>query len=442
MENMAAASIIKHNIVNEEQMTKKIKVLTISDMPLSPSGVGTQTRYICEALLNTGNFQVVSLGGAMKHPKYDPFKTEEWKDDWILYPVDGYGTQELIRSIVRQERPDIIWFMTDPRFWGFLWSMENELRPLAPMIYYHVWDNYPYPTYNRAYYESNDFIATISKVTDDIVKTVAPSIESEYIPHAVNGDAFKPLEDLEAVEDFKKEVFGDFYDPDKFVFFWSNRNARRKQSGSLIFWFKKFLDRVGHDKACLVMHTEVKDPHGQDLEAIIESLDLKNGQVLFSQTKVDLEKLGFMYNMADCTINIADAEGFGLATLESLSCGTPIIVNMTGGLQEQVQDGNEQFGIGLQPTSKAIIGSQDIPWIYEDRLSEEVVVDAMEKMFNASPEERQEMGAKGRAHVLKNYNWEEFNQRWVDLMLRIHEEHGSWNTRKKEQRWELKEMGV
>ena len=29
---------------------KKIKILTISDHPLSPSGVGTQTKYILEKL--------------------------------------------------------------------------------------------------------------------------------------------------------------------------------------------------------------------------------------------------------------------------------------------------------------------------------------------------------------------------------------------------------
>jgi hypothetical protein len=33
------------------------------------------------------------------------------------------------------------------------------------------------------------------------------------------------------------------------MFFWNNRNARRKQSGSLLYWFKEFLDEVGHDKA-------------------------------------------------------------------------------------------------------------------------------------------------------------------------------------------------
>ena len=97
-------------------MNKKIKVLTLGDMPLSPSGVGTQTKYVCEALLKSGKFQIRSLGGAIKHQSYNPIKTEEWKDDWILYPVDGYGTPEVIRSIIRQEKPDILWFMTDPRF--------------------------------------------------------------------------------------------------------------------------------------------------------------------------------------------------------------------------------------------------------------------------------------------------------------------------------------
>ena len=411
-------------------MDKKIKVFTLSDMPLSPSGVGTQTRYICEALLKTGKFQIRSFGGAIKHPNYEPIKTNQYDDDWIMYPVDGYGNKEMVRSFIRQEKPDILWFMTDPRFFRWLWEMENEIRPLMPMIYYHVWDNYPYPTYNKMYYESNDFIATISKVTDDIVKTVAPDVNSKYLPHAVNGDIFAPFNDENVLQEFKKQIFGEYYDPDKFVFFWNNRNARRKQSGSLLFWFKDFLDRVGHDKASIVMHTEVKDPNGQDLEAIINHLGLNNGEVLFSQQKVDMRRLALMYNIADCTINISDAEGFGLATLESLSCETPIIVNMTGGLQEQIKDGDEKFGIPLYPASKAIIGSQQIPWIYEDRINGDEFINALEQMFNFTKEQRREMGKLGREYVLKNYNFETFNSSWVDLMLKLHEEEGSWSTRK------------
>ena len=435
MVSMATAIFTRLNTVGKKTMSK-IKILTISDHPLSPSGVGTQTRYIIEALLATGKFSVVSLAGAMRHDNYQPQKTEQYGDDWVVYPIDGYGNPEALRSLLRTHRPDILYFMTDPRFYGWLWEMEDEVRCKIPMVYYHVWDNYPYPTFNKGYYDSNDVVATISKVTDDIVRTVSPDIETVYMPHAVNSDIFKPVSG-EDIEDIRQKAD---VPEDKFVFFWNNRNARRKQSGSLIYWFNAFLEQVGRDKAMLIMHTDPHDPAGQNLVHIVEELGLTEGEVQFSSNKISPEFLSRMYNLADCTINIADAEGFGLSTLESLSCGTPIIATMTGGLQEQVTDGENWFGIGLEPTSRAVIGSQQIPWIYEDRVSQEDVVDAMLKMYNMTSEQRKEMGMKGRAHVEENYNFDKFRNTWVELMLNVHEKHGSWDTRKNYKPWSITEI--
>jgi len=414
-----------------------MKILTISDSPLAPSGVGTQTNYMIQSLLKTGKYEFISIGGAIKHESYNPIKTEEWGDDWVIIPVDGYGTPEQIRSLLRAEKPDALWFMTDPRFFGWLWEIEDEIRPLCPMIYYHVWDNYPYPRFNEPMYSSNDMMVSISKVTDDIVRNVSPDVECTHIPHAIPDDIFKIFED-DIIEALKSDNFGP--DKDKFLCFWNNRNARRKQSGTLIYWWKKFLDKVGHDKAVLIMHTEVRDPYGQNLQAIIESLGLVNGEVLFSQKKIQSKDMAAFYNMADCTLNISDAEGFGLSTLESLSCGTPIIVNMTGGLQEQVTDGEEWFGIGLEPSSKAVIGSQEIPFIYEDRLNEDEFVAALEKMYNMSPEERKELGKKGREHVLKNYSFKLYGERWDDLFQKVKKDFGSWDTRKNYSTWNFKEV--
>ena len=353
---------------------KKITVMTISDHPLLPSGVGIQTKYIIEALLKTGKFRVLSLGGAIEHATYEPSQTEEWGEDWTIFPIKGYGDQQKIRQFLLQFKPDILYFMTDPRFYEWLWHMEDEIRTNVPMIYYHVWDNYPYPVFNNKYYSSNDKIATISKVTSDIVQTVSPQVDEEYIPHAVNTNIFKKFistADTARVQEIKKQ----FNFEGKTVFFWNNRNARRKQSGSLTWWFKDFLDIVGHDKAVLLMHPEVDDPHGQPLNYIAQIAGMVDGQVQFSVEKVAMEDMAVLYNVADVTINISDAEGFGLATLESLACETPIIVNMTGGLQEQVTDGENWFGVGLEPVSKAVIGSQQVPFIFEDRLSKEQVVD-------------------------------------------------------------------
>jgi glycosyltransferase involved in cell wall biosynthesis len=369
------------------------------------------------------------LGGAIKHNDYTPKAVEPYGDDWRIIPVDGYGSQEMIRSVLRTEKPDVLWFMTDPRFWGWLWQIENEVRPLCPIVYYHVWDNYPTPMYNRNYYISNDAVATISKVTDNIVAEAAPEVMRKYIPHAVDDKIFSPSS-LEKIEEFRKESLPDS-DQEKVIFFWNNRNARRKQSGTLIFWFKEWLDKNNlHDKAQLIMHTEPKDPHGQDLVHIVEHLELNNRQVLLSTQKIPPEHLAAMYNIADCTINISDAEGFGLATLESLSCGTPIIVNMTGGLQEQVTNGKDWFGVGILPSSKSVIGSQDVPYIYEDRIDKGQFHSALSKIYNVSAVERRKMGMMGKQHVEENYNFKDFKESWISFIDKIVEEGGSWETRK------------
>ena len=418
--------------------TKK-KVFVIADHPYAPSGVGTQTKYVIETLLQTGKYQVIAFGGAVKHQDYNPQKTKEWGDDLVIFPVDGYGTQETVRSLIWTQKPDVLWFMTDPRFYVWLWDMENEIRSVIPMIYYHVWDNFPLPKFNRNFYLSNDMIVTISKVTDEIVRGVSPEVETRYLPHAVDTEIFKPL-DESAIDAVRERHFGKDH-KGKTIFFWNNRNARRKMSGSLIWWFKQFVDKVGRDNVKLLLHTDPKDPNGQDLEVIINETGLADGTVMLSKDKVPPQDLAVMYNAVDCTINISDAEGFGLATLESLSCGTPIIVNMTGGLQEQVKDeeGN-YFGYAIEPASRAVIGSQEVPYIYEDRVSEEEFVHALIMVYTMGRENRKKLGLEGRQHVLKNYNFETFKKDWLEVFEHVIDKHGSWDTRKNYQTWELREI--
>jgi len=427
-------------------MTKK-KILVLSDHPLSPSGVGTQTKYMIEALLKTGRYQFICLGGAVKHNDYTPQKVEPWKDDWVIFPIDGYGNHDIVRSLLQKERPDALWFMTDPRFYGWLWEIENEIRANVPMIYYHVWDNFPAPYFNSAFYRSTDEVVCISKVTHAILQEVAPDVSSCYLPHAVNSNIFhkfKTPEKTELLEQLRTRITTQsgtkYKNPKKKIFFWNNRNARRKQSGTLVWWFKEFLDEVGHDKACLLMHTDPVDQHGQDLPHIIEHLGAVDGQILISSQKVTPEELANMYNVADYTINISDAEGFGLSTLESLSCGTPIIVNMTGGLQEQVTDGENWFGFGIEPTSKAIIGSVQVPYIYEDRISQKDFNKTLKAAIKLGPKSYKKMSIMGRQHVKDNYNFDNYEKQWVETMDNIIEKHGSWNNREGYERWHLLEV--
>lgn len=380
--------------------------------------------------MKTGNFKIISLGGAIKHQDYRPIKFQEYGDDFIIIPVDGYGTPELIRNLLVKEKPDIIWMMTDPRFYTWLWQMEQEIRPNVPIIYYHVWDNYPYPKFNRQFYLSNDKICSISKLTSDIVQTVAPEVEEQYVPHAVSPDLFKILDESQ---------FTHLQPKDKTMFFWTNRNARRKMSGTVMWWYKEFLDKVGHDKALLLMHTDPKDQNGQDLIAIAEELGLTKENFAISAGKVPAAEMAKFYNAADCTINISDAEGFGLSVLESLACGTPVIATKTGGMQDQLTDGVDTYGVLIEPASRAIIGSQEVPYIYEDRISKEDFIAALEKIHNMTRTERKAVGRKGYDNVQKNFGFEQFQKSWVTIFTEFHEKYGSWETRKKYKNWEVKE---
>jgi glycosyltransferase involved in cell wall biosynthesis len=393
-------------------MADKFKIITMSDHPLVASGVGTQTRYIIEGLLKTGKYSFRSLGGAIKHNDYRPQRVENYGDDWFIFPVNGYGDEVVIREILDAEKPDAVWFMTDPRFYIWLFNMSDEIRDRnIPLLYYHVWDNYPVPKYNAGFYKSCDYIGCISKLTHDIVCQLGMQDHSDYIPHAVNHDIFKPMSEDE-IRKQKIAILGDA-NKDKFVVFYNSRNARRKMTSDVLKVFKGFADKVGQDKVFLFMHTDPHDEEGANLYAVAEMLGIKSTQIGFSNQRIPPEQVAIFYNISDVTMNISNNEGFGLSCLESLSCGTPAIVNETGGLQDQIRDETGfEFGVSVKPATRSLTGSQAIPYILDDRCADEDLINALVKMYNLGREGRREIGRRAREWTLKTFSMEQMIGKW------------------------------
>ena len=111
-----------------------------------------------------------------------------------LYCTSGYGNEELLFKILENEKNAIL-FMTDPRYYKWLFELDNQVRQICPMIYYHVWDNDPLPTFNKKYYDSCDGIACISELTHNLVSELIDTdkIICEYVPHGVALDVFNKL---------------------------------------------------------------------------------------------------------------------------------------------------------------------------------------------------------------------------------------------------------
>ena len=430
--------------VSDVPKRDKKKILLLSDDLRMSSGVGTMSREIVMGTLD--KFDWVQVGGAIKHPDNGKVidmnqssRDETGIEDASLkiYPIDGYGNPELVRHLMKVEKPDAILIYTDPRFWVWLYEMEHEIRQEIPIFYYNIWDDLPYPMWNEPYYESCDLIMNISKQTHNIVQNVCQNKErtdwdSTYIPHGINEKFFYPVENEEEkleMNKMKSELF-EGQDID-FSMLYINRNIRRKMTSDTIMAFKTFADRLPkekRDKVAFILHTQPVDPNGTDLPAVVKEMcpDLN---IIFSTSKLENKHMNYLYNICDVTINLASNEGFGLGTCESLMCGTPIIVNVTGGLQDQcgfkvngeyltykdyerigslhdwrLWEDNKALTYGewvkpVWPRTRSLQGSPPTPYIFDDRCDWVDASYSIEHFYNMTPEERRECGFKGHEFV-------------------------------------------
>lgn len=389
---------------------KKFKVVILADHALSTSGVGTQTRHLVEGLLKKGCWSFRQFGAALKHADY---RTVVVNEDFIIKPIDGFGNPELIRVTLATEKPDLIFIFTDPRFFIWLFEMEDEIHQMCPIVWWHVWDNYPYPEFNNALYEATDLINCHSHMTYEMIKDKFPD-KTNFIPHALPENIFYPMDDNKK-KIHKRELLGSDRD-DHFIGIWVNRNAKRKRPSDVLTSWKIFLDNLqkkyGHKKATLIMHTDPFDQEGPNLLAVSENLGIQSN-VLMSSDRIDFEKMNILYNISDCCINISYAEGFGLSTLESMMTGTPIIAAKTGGLTRQVVNYHDKTenGVALDIKMKSLVGSQSVPYIYEDYASCEDTALGLMKLFDLDYSEKSKLSDK-----VLNYAKEEFSmQKTIDM---------------------------
>lgn len=411
----------------------KKKILMLSDHALSTSGVGCQSRFLIDGLLKKDVWTVRQFGAAMKHANYDVVKVS---DDFVIRPIDGFGNRELILQTIAAEKPDVLLLFTDPRFFIYIWEMHDEINEICPIAYWHVWDNRPTPLFNKVLYEATDLINCHSYLTYQMVNEILPG-KANFIPHALPDELFYPLSD-DLKRQYRTQVFGPGREDD-FVLFWVNRNARRKRPADMLESWAKFIDQIKvpgeRPKATLLMHTDPLDQEGPNLLVVAERFGIKDS-VFFSNQRVEFEKMNVFHNVSDACINISYAEGFGLATLEAMQVGNPIIAIKTGGLTRQVvdhRDGSEN-GIALPVEMQALVGSQLVPYIYEDYVSNETIAGAIHEMYKWGPEKRKEVGQKARGYVQSDFNLQKTIDMWHETLIDLCQ---TWKNKK---RWSLEEI--
>lgn len=476
---------------NYRPQSQRKKILLLSDDLRMHSGIANQSREFVTGTAHIYNW--VQIAGSVKHPdKGKVMNLDKATGETIgiddaycrLYPVDGYGDAAVLKQVMGIEKPDVILHFTDPRFWTWLYAIEREIRQECPIAYLNIWDDVGgYPMYNRPYYESCDLLLAISKQTLNINKWVlgpnnCQTIDGmaydadgkvtnvpvekgnkpilHYCPHGANVKTFFPLttpEQLKELAEVKKQVLKKDY---KYVIFYNSRNIRRKQTASILLAYSAFCSNLTQEEksqCVLLLHTAPVDDAGTDLLACQEAF-CPGLNVVFSADKILPSRMNQLYNIADVTIHLSDNEGFGIGTAESLMAGTPIIVNVTGGLQDQcgfVEDGKpieftREWGTNsdgrikkhgkwvapVYPGARMVQGSPMTPYIIGDYGRWEDAAEAMMYWYLLGREKRKECGEEGRRWVsneggLNAGNMCDTMVEGIDALLKIWKGRESFN---------------
>jgi len=369
--------------------------------------------------------------------------------------------QDILREVIKLENPDAIFLITDPRYFMWLFNMEEEIRTQIPIIYLNIWDDLPAPQYNEEFYDSCDALFGISKQTKAINEIVlgdkAKNKILKYVPHGLDTKKFFPLkEETKDFKEFKKHITKGV--EKDFILFFNSRNIRRKSIPDSLAAWKMFIDTLSpeeKEKVLFVLHTDPISDHGTDLPAVIEYLlGEDDDTVVISNQKLPYQHMNYLYNMADGVILISAAEGWGLALTESMLTGTPFISNVTGGMQDQmrfVDDKGDwytnskempsnQFGtykehgkwaLPVYPQAMGLVGSPVTPYIWDSRCDFRDARDRIIELYNMSKEERQERGNAGKEWATGDeagFTAERMGERFIEG---VDELFSTWKPREK-----------
>lgn len=163
--------------------------------------------------------------------------------------------------------------------------------------------------------------------------------------------------------------------------------------------------KAGSKKPKILFIGSRKEVEGYDL--VREAVDIANRKIkikleVLGHTKGKMrimndQKLAKKYSESIVTLCANYIEPFGLKSIESMSCETPVIAVNNGGYKETVLDGKTGFLLKRDPKE----------------FTEKILY------LIKHPEVAERMGKEGRKHVKKNFTWERHNECIEKELLRI-----------------------
>lgn len=387
-------------------MSKKYKILVLSDSAHGMTGFGQQTRGVMNYLHSTGKFEVVHIAWNYSQ---QPFKKIVFDDDeeinfkTIPGGRDNYA-RDILQDTIRNEQPDIVWVLLDT-FMLYPWVLNIDFTP-AKTVFYYPSDGGYFPLNCEQVLRKFDYPVAMARFGQKQVKKLH-NIDAHHIPHGVKTDLFKPFSEEE-----KKKWRKHWKVDGKFIVGVVARNQPRKNNQALLRSFAKFAE--GKDDVLLCLHMDMFDPVANtNLWELVKRYKLENkvqatGIKWFSGFTND--EMAALYNVFDIFLLTTTGEGFGVPLIEALSCGIPIVATDYTTTPEIVLENNA--GLGCKVAAE-VTGNWNVDRGFVDC---DDVAEKLERLYEDA-KMRKKMGENGRKAAVEEYEWAVQHKRWEEFLL-------------------------
>ena len=308
------------------------RILWVGDATVA-SGFAACTHTVCDELHEHG-WDVHVLG-----INYfgDPHPYE-----YNIYPCyspmkggrDGFGVCR-IRSLVDEINPDVIVLLNDP--WNIpaymdalqAWSKDSG-KEIPPVYGWLAVDgkNMPKDAVNDL-----DHVITWTKFASRELVRSGYSGSTSVVPLGVDAGTFQSIGRKKARSHIA--IDGKPMAKDDFIVGCVGRNQFRKRLDLTIEYFAEFARKYEADNAKLLIHSAPTGDEAFDLRRIADYYGIKD-KLLISEgvlgSGLDKRIMPVIYSVMDTLLTTTQGEGWGLCTLEAMSCGIPCIVPDWSGL--------------------------------------------------------------------------------------------------------------
>ena len=383
-----------------------MKVLVVSDNPQANSGYGKIVAGFARHMKAQGH-EIFLMASSSPNAQI-PFQPAEW-EGCKIWSVPGYGNQEHIRYFLDNEKPDAVFANADPRFFDYLFKMDNEIRKQCPLVFYHLWDDLPFPDYNMPAYNSCDHIICGSKFTYDLL-TNHSDINSDavdYVPIGFDPSIYYPMTSQEKTEfrtEFNKWT-GDKFTSTGFIVGAVGRHAERKQLLSIMEVFAKWQE--DKDDVLLFVHSPGTDA-GRSLEYALK-MRYNDHKIVFSNAQPAQHTdalINKFYNLMDVIVNRSTAEGFGMPIAEAMLAETPAIAIDCPGPAGLI---TPETGWLLPADVTPLFGNQITPYIQARYVTDEKFIAALDDAYY-NKKTLKEKASNCRARIIKEFSMKQMQQ--------------------------------